>query len=183
MILREYISKPTLSPQDVIKCYLKVHSINVSPTYDRRVFLWDAEPGDVVYIDGVFLPLLSRFAVDEKDDKRCRKWYAAYRRDSGRPGVFFPEFDGLTAISKSHISHLLSLLRHKDRRILRRHFGVTDSQRKFNLRQAIIDKQPQGRLKRRRQVTDTAININSNTIRSPLPTTRRTRRHFQFRRP
>lgn len=166
-ILREYAQKPTLHPQDIVKCYLRIYSVNVSPTYDCRVHLWNTRPGDVVYIDGVFFPLLSRFAIDDGDkhwkcvhvrdreshvhqgmrearrtcDRQCRKWYASYRKENGKAATFYPDFDGLTTIPKDDIERLLKLLRHGDRKALRRHFTATVSEvTERKLRQPFINK-------------------------------------------
>jgi hypothetical protein len=172
-ILHEYSRRATLQPQDVIKCFLRIYSTNVSPAYDKRVHLWNARPGDVVYIDGVFSPLLSRFSIDDGDkhwkcvhirereshshlrvvreetrrscDRQCRKWYATYRKENGKTGIFYPDFDGLTTIQRDDIERTLKLLRHRNRKALRTHFTVTEGQRKTDelfvqLRRPLINK-------------------------------------------
>lgn len=154
-ILHEYNHRRTLTPQDVVKCFLRIYSAYVSPAYDCRENLWNARPGDVIYIDGSFVPLLSRFSIDEGDkqwkcihvkereiignnrlgtrhgqasynsrpcDRQCRKWYACYRKETGGPGLYYPEFDGVTIIYREEIERILKLLKHRDRRMLRRHF-------------------------------------------------------------
>ena len=157
-ILHEYNHRRALTPQDVVKCFLRIYSSYVSPAYDCREHLWNARPGDVVYIDGAFLPLLSRFSIDDGDrhwkcvhvkeretlgnnrpltrqghggqglrpscDRQCRKWYACYRKETGRAGLYYPEFDGVTTIHKEEIERILKLLKHRDRRMLRRHFMI-----------------------------------------------------------
>ncbi len=163
-ILHEYDHRRVLTPQDVVKCYLRMYSANISPAYDCRVYLWNVRPGDVVYIDGVFRPLLSYFSIDDGDrqwkcvhikeretqshrrpflqkrgpvplrpcERNCRKWYACYKKESGRAGTYFPDYDGVTTISREAIEQVLKLLRHRDRRTLRTFFSVDipSSQRK-----------------------------------------------------
>ncbi len=156
-ILHEYNHRRALNPQDAVKCYLRMYSSNISPAYDCRVYLWDTKPGDVVYIDGVFRPLLSHFSIDDGDrqwkcvhikeretqgtrrpfprkgstipivrpcERNCRKWYACYRKENGRAGIFYPDYDGVTTIRKEDIERVLKLLRHRDRRMLRSFFAV-----------------------------------------------------------
>ena len=161
-IIHEYNHRRALTPQDVVKCYLRLYSSNISPAYDCRVHLWNTRPGDVIYIDGVFRPLLSCFAIDDGDrhwkcihikeresqgnrrpflrsgiakqslgtrpcDRNCRKWYAYYKKESGKVGMFHPDYDGVTTICREDIERVLKVLRHRDRRALRSFFAVDNS--------------------------------------------------------
>ena len=151
-ILKEYLGRDTLQAQDVVKCFLKIYSAGVSRTYDRRIHLWNIRPGDVVYVDGIFSPMVSRFLIDdgdrtwrcihlrEKDSdgnnrryshrciKHCRKWYGFTRKDSGTVCLMLPDFDGLTTIPREDIGRVLRLLKQRDKSVLRKHFDSSFSE-------------------------------------------------------
>ena len=156
-ILRDYASRMTLTPQDVVKCFLRIYAANVSPAYDCRVNLWDARAGDVVYLNGRFLPLLTAFSVDNRDgrwrcvhtreresgtrycDRQCQKWYALYKKEDGRSATCYPDFDGLTTIRKADIAVVLTLLKHPDVSALRQYFALA-SPSTLRTRRDFIDK-------------------------------------------
>lgn len=143
-ILVEYRTKARLVPQDIIKCYLRMHQRANSVTYyDHRVKLWRIRPGDVVFVNGSFQPIVSYPRIDdtlkgvkcghmeEKEESKkrvkvaceCRKWYVYYKLDSGKIKRFHPSWDGLTCIPADKIRDVLEqFLQHRSLVQLRNHF-------------------------------------------------------------
>lgn len=143
-IIGEYRNKRRLVPQDIIKCYLKVHQKrnNVS-FYDYRVKLWWIRPGDVVFVNGCFCPVVSYPRIDDtlhgvecghvkemKESRHrievrceCRKWYLYYRLDNGKVKRMCPAWDGLTCIPAGRIKMICDALgNHKDMLSIKFHF-------------------------------------------------------------
>lgn len=130
-LLSEYKLKQDLVIQDVIKCYLKLHKIETGNLYyDCRKNLWQMIPGDIIYTNGAFYPLVSYPRIDdtlkgvkcghfddEVDNKRkkktpnikcnCRKWYIYYKADDGKIKKTYPPFDGMTMISSDAIHKVI----------------------------------------------------------------------------
>lgn len=151
-IIVEYCNKSELKVQDVVRCYLKMYEKAGYKGYDRRKNYWNLRPGDVIFVNGSFHPLVSYPRIDEtlkhmcihlqeeelckvrgqtqkakKCVYGCRKWYMYYKNDRGRVKVMYPDFDGCTTITKDHISMVLKLLNeHENISELRKHYTVND---------------------------------------------------------
>lgn len=130
-IVVEYRNRVGLVPQDIVKCYLKVYQRKNGVTfYDHRVKLWWIRPGDVVFINGSFYPVVSFPRIDDtlkgikcghmeemqENRKRivrclCRKWYLYYKLDNGKMRRFHPPWDGLTCIPAEEIKGILKELK------------------------------------------------------------------------
>lgn len=127
-ILRNYRNRACLEPQDVVKCFLKMHKHrNNLSYYDHRVKLWKLRPGDVVFVNGSFHPVVSYARIDdtlkgvkcghmeEMGENRyrtsikcdCRKWYLYYKLDTGKMKRYHPPWDGLTCIPAESIDSTL----------------------------------------------------------------------------
>jgi hypothetical protein len=154
-IIKEYEKKKNLSPQDIIKCYLRVYQQknNIS-YYDCRVHLWLLKPGDLVFVNGTFVPIVSYVRIDdtlkkskcghilemEENKKRgkitcqCRKWYFYYKSNNGKIKKFYPPWDGLTYIPYLEIQDLLKNLGHENstRQLLMHFTDKIISQEKLN---------------------------------------------------
>lgn len=135
-IFEDYRNRETLVPQDVVKCCLKLHQVESGDKYyDCRKSLWHMKPGDVIFTNGAFHPLVSYPRIDDtlkgvkcghvdeelETKKRrapppkcdCRKWYIYYKADDGKMRKTYPPFDGMTMISGDKVSEVLCELKSK----------------------------------------------------------------------
>jgi len=144
-VIREYIDRDCLTPQDVVKCCLRIHQFTTGlPYYDVRVKLWKMRPGDLIFTKGSFQPLLSYPKIDdtlkgmrcghvpEHEDVRrktvksfcdCRKWFLYYRSDDGKVKKTYPMWDQMTLIKRDDINVFMTRLREsQNTEMLRGHF-------------------------------------------------------------
>ena len=130
-IYKDYRNRDKLSPQDVIKCCLKVHQVESGVLYyDHRENLWNMRPGDVAWINDAFHLLMSYPRIDdtlknvrcghmdeeyELKKRRghvlkcgCRKWYVYFKTEEGKVKKAYPFFNGMTVIPFEKINEILS---------------------------------------------------------------------------
>jgi hypothetical protein len=154
-IIKEYLERPSLEPQDIVKCYLKMHKKAGEIAYDKKIKYYNLRPGDVVFIEGRFYPLLSYPRIDDtlrtpcvhmldwKDRPRfrctvgCRNWYILYKNDKGKVKQSYDRNDGLTTIRKDHVKKVLSLLaKHPDIKALTDHY--LDAEHFWRLKNLVV---------------------------------------------
>lgn len=144
-IVQKYLEKSDLDVQDIVKCYLQIYEKAGFIGYDRRKKFQRMRPGDVVYVNNAFHPLVSYPRIDNTlthtcthvreeemcktrgQTKRittcpftCRKWYFYYKTDKGSIKLHLPDFDGCTTISREHIAKVIHLLtKRKNHRVIK----------------------------------------------------------------
>lgn len=149
-IVKSYLEKPELEAQDVVKCYLQIYEKAGFLGYDRRKKYERMRPGDVIYVNNAFHPIVSYPRIDNtlthdcmhvQDEEKCKtrgqskrittcpftckKWYFYYKNDKGHFKLCLPDFDGGTVIPREHIAKVIQLLsKHKSVAMIRAHYRV-----------------------------------------------------------